>query len=250
MSTGSSHRAPEKGLWPPCCKVGGRIDHCVKHSSTFASSNNRPSAKSHQRRGPLLAGFAERKAHWQAVDDRSTRWTVFAAGTVAGPYLGTTCARPIWLPLHGAKDPIVPFHGGQPPGSAYLGVAKDWCLCTFPNSAVEQRRFSPMTIQVDLVARVATPGLRPVTAHGTLTATQPSGSSSPAITFNPRQRPPGRRCSSKKLISNGDRRGNPRTWPTVVLPSCCPQSARSNVRSPMTSGGSRVTLPRRHDESR
>ncbi len=79
--------------------------------------------------------------------------TVFAAaGTVAGPYLGATCARPVWLHLHDANDPIVPFYGGIPPGSAFLGVAKDWCRCSFPNSATEQRRFSPLTSQVVLVA--------------------------------------------------------------------------------------------------
>ena len=71
-----------------------------------------------------------------------------AAGSVAGPYLGTTCKRPVWIHLHDAKDPIVPYYGGAPPGSLFLHVAKDWCLCSFPNSATEPRRFSTRTVAV------------------------------------------------------------------------------------------------------
>jgi poly(3-hydroxybutyrate) depolymerase len=79
--------------------------------------------------------------------------TVFAAaGSVSGPYLGTTCARPVWRHLHGAKDPIVPYGGGVPPGSTYLGVAADWCLCSFPNSTTEAARFSQLTVSVAVFA--------------------------------------------------------------------------------------------------
>lgn len=79
--------------------------------------------------------------------------TVFAAaGTVAGPYLGSTCARPIWKHLHGMLDPIVPYLGGVPPGSPFLSVARDWCLCSFPNSMQEPARFSPTTVSVTIVA--------------------------------------------------------------------------------------------------
>ncbi len=74
-----------------------------------------------------------------------------AAGSVAGPYLGSHCARPVWRHLHGGKDVIVPYHGGSPPGSAYLGVAPDWCLCSFPDSATESARFSRTTVSVKLV---------------------------------------------------------------------------------------------------
>lgn len=63
-----------------------------------------------------------------------------AAGTVAGPYLGTRCGRPIWKHLHGGIDPIVPFAGGTPPGVSALGVAADWCRCRFPSSATEATR--------------------------------------------------------------------------------------------------------------
>ena len=80
--------------------------------------------------------------------------TVFAAaGTVAGPYLGTSCARPVWIHLHDVNDPVVPYYGGVPPGSTFLNVAKNWCLCSFPDSATEQARFSPTTIQVVAVAK-------------------------------------------------------------------------------------------------
>ncbi len=74
-----------------------------------------------------------------------------AAGSVAGPYLGTTCARPIWKHLHGALDPVVPYLGGVPPGSTFLSVAQDWCLCSFPNSTTEPARFSPATVSVTIV---------------------------------------------------------------------------------------------------
>jgi poly(3-hydroxybutyrate) depolymerase len=76
-----------------------------------------------------------------------------AAGSVAGPYLGTSCKRPVWIHLHDATDPIVPFYGGHPAGSAFLHVAKDWCLCAFPNSATEAKRFSPSTVLVRVSSR-------------------------------------------------------------------------------------------------
>jgi poly(3-hydroxybutyrate) depolymerase len=79
--------------------------------------------------------------------------TVFAAaGSVAGPYLGTTCARPVWKHLHGALDPVVPYLGGVSPGSTFLSVTPDWCLCTFPDSTTEPARFSPATVSVTIVA--------------------------------------------------------------------------------------------------
>jgi poly(3-hydroxybutyrate) depolymerase len=75
--------------------------------------------------------------------------TVFAAaGSVAGPYLGTTCARPVWIHLHGANDPVVPYLGGAPPGSPYLHVPADWCGCSFPSSATESARYSAFTVGV------------------------------------------------------------------------------------------------------
>lgn len=63
-----------------------------------------------------------------------------AAGTVAGPYLGQQCARPVWLHLHGGSDPIVPYTGGRSPGVPSLGIAKDWCRCAFPSSQTEAAR--------------------------------------------------------------------------------------------------------------
>jgi poly(3-hydroxybutyrate) depolymerase len=64
-----------------------------------------------------------------------------AAGSVAGPYLGTSCRRPIWHQVHGGNDPIVPSAGGVPPGSAYLKIERNWCRCSFPSSLTEPRRF-------------------------------------------------------------------------------------------------------------
>jgi poly(3-hydroxybutyrate) depolymerase len=66
-----------------------------------------------------------------------------AAGSVAGPYLGTRCGRPVWLHLHGGNDPVVPFAGGVPPGVAGYDVRADWCHCRFPASATETARFGP-----------------------------------------------------------------------------------------------------------
>jgi dienelactone hydrolase len=66
-----------------------------------------------------------------------------AAGSVAGPYLGSRCGRPAWLHLHGGSDPVVPFSGGVPPGVPGYGVLPDWCHCRFPASATEPARFGP-----------------------------------------------------------------------------------------------------------
>jgi poly(3-hydroxybutyrate) depolymerase len=63
-----------------------------------------------------------------------------AAGTVAGPYLGTRCSRPVWKHLHGGNDPFVPYLGGVPPGAIGL-IDYDWCRCSFPSSATETKRF-------------------------------------------------------------------------------------------------------------
>lgn len=77
--------------------------------------------------------------------------TVFAAaGSVAGPYLGTSCARPIWRHLHGVDDPVVPYRGGTSPGSQWLQLAPNWCLCSFPDSTTESARFSRTTVSVEV----------------------------------------------------------------------------------------------------
>ena len=68
--------------------------------------------------------------------------TVFAAaGSVSGPYLGTTCARPIWRHIAAAGDDVIPAAGGIPPGVPGLGVTRDWCGCSFPDSATETARY-------------------------------------------------------------------------------------------------------------
>jgi poly(3-hydroxybutyrate) depolymerase len=64
-----------------------------------------------------------------------------AAGSVAGPYLGGRCGRPVWLHLHGGNDPIVPYAGGIPAGIPGLGVAYNWCRCSFPSTATEASRY-------------------------------------------------------------------------------------------------------------
>ena len=76
-----------------------------------------------------------------------------AAGSVAAPYLGSSCKRPVWLHLHAAKDPIVPYYGGRPPGSTFLRIANNWCLCTFPDSATEAQRFSLQTVSVQVAEK-------------------------------------------------------------------------------------------------
>ena len=54
-----------------------------------------------------------------------------AAGSVAGPQLLATCARPIWRHLHGTGDTIVPLHGGQ----------TAWNPTPFPDTTTERARF-------------------------------------------------------------------------------------------------------------
>lgn len=68
--------------------------------------------------------------------------TVFAAaGSVAGPFLESSCGRAVWEHLHGAADRVVPLHGGESPGVSYLGVPENWCQCSFPDSTTEAARF-------------------------------------------------------------------------------------------------------------
>jgi poly(3-hydroxybutyrate) depolymerase len=54
-----------------------------------------------------------------------------AAGSVAGPQLLPTCARPIWRHLHGSGDSIVPLHGGK----------TTWNSLPFPDTTTEAARF-------------------------------------------------------------------------------------------------------------
>ena len=64
-----------------------------------------------------------------------------AAGSVSGPFLGTTCARPIWRHIAAAADPIVPVFGGISAAAPELGVVRDWCGCTWPATTTEQARY-------------------------------------------------------------------------------------------------------------
>ena len=67
---------------------------------------------------------------------------VFAAvGSVAEPYLGASCARPVWRHLASAADAVVPVGGGVPSGLPELGIVKDWCGCAFPATTTETARF-------------------------------------------------------------------------------------------------------------
>jgi poly(3-hydroxybutyrate) depolymerase len=66
-----------------------------------------------------------------------------AAGSVSGPFLGTSCDRPIWRHIAAAQDPVVPPGGGIAPGAPALGVARDWCGCDWPATTTEQARFGP-----------------------------------------------------------------------------------------------------------
>ena len=54
-----------------------------------------------------------------------------AAGSVAGPQLLATCARPIWRHLHGTSDSVVPLHGGK----------TTWNSMPFPDTTTEAARF-------------------------------------------------------------------------------------------------------------
>jgi poly(3-hydroxybutyrate) depolymerase len=66
-----------------------------------------------------------------------------AAGSVSGPFLGTTCDRPIWRHIAAATDPVVPVLGGIAPGAPAFGIARDWCGCDWPATTSEQARFGP-----------------------------------------------------------------------------------------------------------
>jgi pimeloyl-ACP methyl ester carboxylesterase len=66
---------------------------------------------------------------------------IAAAGSVSGPFLGSSCARPVWRHLAAQSDPIVPTGGGIPPGIPAMGIPVDWCGCSFPATATEPRRF-------------------------------------------------------------------------------------------------------------
>jgi polyhydroxybutyrate depolymerase len=64
-----------------------------------------------------------------------------AAVSVAGPYLGSTCARPTWLHLAGTADTIVPVRGGR---SSVPSV----CACLFPATTTEAQRFRGAQVQL------------------------------------------------------------------------------------------------------
>lgn len=64
---------------------------------------------------------------------------VFAAAvSVAGPFLGSSCARPKWLHLAGAADSIVPVQGGY----------ETFCSCILPATTTEAQRFPGSTVQI------------------------------------------------------------------------------------------------------
>jgi predicted esterase len=69
--------------------------------------------------------------------------TFAAAGSVSGPFLGTTCEKAVWRHIAAAPDPIVPPAGGVSPGAPALGVVRDWCGCTWPSTDTERARFGP-----------------------------------------------------------------------------------------------------------
>jgi poly(3-hydroxybutyrate) depolymerase len=69
--------------------------------------------------------------------------TFAAAGSVSGPFLGTTCEKAVWRHIAAAPDPIVPPAGGVSPGAPALGVARDWCGCDWPSTDTERDRFGP-----------------------------------------------------------------------------------------------------------
>jgi predicted esterase len=66
-----------------------------------------------------------------------------AAGSVSGPFLGTSCEKAVWRHIAAAPDPIVPAAGGISPGAPTLGVVRDWCGCTWPATTTERARFGP-----------------------------------------------------------------------------------------------------------
>jgi poly(3-hydroxybutyrate) depolymerase len=69
--------------------------------------------------------------------------TFAAAGSVSGPFLGSSCQKAVWRHIAAAPDPIVPADGGVSPGAPTLGVVRDWCGCTWPSTATERARFGP-----------------------------------------------------------------------------------------------------------
>lgn len=77
-----------------------------------------------------------------ALDAVCSAPNVFAAaGSVAGPFLGSRCARPIWRHLAAAPDSVVPPAGGIPAGLPKMGIVRDWCGCSFPATSTETSRF-------------------------------------------------------------------------------------------------------------
>jgi poly(3-hydroxybutyrate) depolymerase len=141
----TSERAWNAGV---CC--GGSTADDVKYLRDVVAAVERRTPIDRRRIyviGLSNGGMMALKAVCEAPD-------VFAAaGSVAGPYLGSSCKRPVWVHLHDAKDPIVPYFGGHPPGSTFLHIANNWCLCAFPSSATEARRFSLRTVSVKMVAK-------------------------------------------------------------------------------------------------
>lgn len=87
-----------------------------------------------------IVGFSN--GGMMALDAICSAPSVFAAaGSVSGPFLGTSCARPIWRHIAAAPDEVVPTAGGIPPGVPALGVVSDWCGCSFPATTTEAARF-------------------------------------------------------------------------------------------------------------
>ncbi len=87
-----------------------------------------------------IVGFSN--GGMMALDAICSAPTVFAAaGSVSGPFLGTACARPIWRHIAAAPDEVVPPTGGIPAGVPELGVARDWCGCSFPATTTETARY-------------------------------------------------------------------------------------------------------------
>ena len=87
-----------------------------------------------------IVGFSN--GGMMALDAICSAPSVFAAaGSVSGPFLGKTCARPIWRHIAAGQDEVVPPVGGVPPGVPGLGVVRDWCGCSFPATTTENARF-------------------------------------------------------------------------------------------------------------
>jgi pimeloyl-ACP methyl ester carboxylesterase len=87
-----------------------------------------------------IVGFSN--GGMMALDAVCSAPDVFAAaGSVAGPFLGSHCARPIWRHLAAAPDDVVPPGGGIPAGLPSMGIVRDWCGCSFPATTTETSRF-------------------------------------------------------------------------------------------------------------